>query len=241
MMSKIKLPEFSLIEKNSLGGTCDGCGRSIKHVYKLKNNKTGEIGEFGSGCAKNFMHGKTITEVVEDEIRYQNALKEEDLTLNSAHRVQEFAEINPEMMRFIEDNLDNDFLNSMKTAIETYGTLTQTQYDAVYGMMLPPAELPDKVKNLTVNIFRVKIGVSHYGYQPTNNYTLFGETEDHKLVRIYFSSISEKNEELLIDREILKLGSDWNYYWLPTTKFKRFITINGSFDGYKIKRVKILN
>ncbi len=231
----LKLPEFSLLEKNSFGGTCDGCGRSIKHIYKLKNNKTKDIGEFGSGCAKNFMHGKTITDVVNEEKSYKKALAEEDIRLEGAHRVQEFKELNSEMLAYIDANSDFSFLADMKLAIEKYGVLTQNQYDVVYGMMLEPAQLDDKIKDLELHIFRVKIGHTDFG----TNYTLLGETDDHKLVRVFFSSISEKNEVILTNKEILKVESYGDYVFRASTEFPRKIKVSGTFDGYKMKRVKI--
>ena len=234
MSTLINLPKYTLLEKNNLGAICDGCGRDIKHVYKLRNNETGEIGEFGSGCAKNFMHGKTITEVVEEAISYKRALAEEDRVNNGAIRVQEFKEINSEMMDYINDNIDFSFLASMKEHIEKNGSLTEAQFDVVYGMMLEVAELEPKVKDLELEVFRVKVAHNDFG----TNYTLLGETEDHKLVRVYFSSISLKNEEILINKEILRVVHS-DYVFRASTEFKRKITVQGSFDGYKLKRVKL--
>ena len=231
----INFPKFSLIEKNSLGAICDGCGRALKHVYVLKNNETNEVKEFGSVCAQNHMGGKTISEVVEEAISYGKAVAEEDIATNGAIRVQEFQELNSEMLEYIDKNSDsNCFLADMKLAIEKNGTLTQNQYDAVYGMMLEPAVLDDKITNLKLNIFRVKVAFSDWG----NTYMLLGETEDLKLVRVYFSSMSVKNEEILINKEILRYDG-FDYEFRPSTKFKREITVSGSFDGYKLKRVKL--
>ena len=230
----INLPEFSLIEKNNLGGQCDGCGREIKNVYKLKNNVTGETGEYGSGCAENFMHGKTITDVVNEEKAYKKSVAEDEFRAQRGVRVQEFKELNPAMLAYIDANLDFSFLADMKIAIEKYGVLTQNQYDVVYGIMLKPAQLDDKIKDLELDIFRVKVAHNDFG----TNYTLLGETADHKLVRVFFSSISEKNEKLLIDKKILKIDRD-GYTFRPSTDFKRKITVSGSYDGYKLKRVKV--
>ena len=181
------------------------------------------------------MHGKSITEVVEEAQEYKNYLAEEDIRTEGATRVQEFKELNPEMMDYIEDNCaDILFLVSMKEAIQKYGVLTQGQFDAVYAMMLEPAELGDKVKDLELDIFKVKVGYSDWG----NTYMLLGETIDNELVRVYFSSMSEKNEKILIDKEILKI-SGFDYEFRPTTDFKRKLTVSGSYDGYKIKRAKI--
>ena len=121
------LPKYSLIEKNNLGSSCDGCGRAIKNVYKLKNNETGEVGEFGSGCAKNFMDGKSITELGVEATAYKNWLAEEDIRQQGGIRVQEFKELNPEMLAYIDANTGFLFLADMKLAIEKYGVLTQTQ------------------------------------------------------------------------------------------------------------------
>ena len=230
----MQLPKYSLIEKNNLGSSCDGCGRAIKHVYKLKNNKTGEVGEFGSGCAKNFMHGKSITELGEETTAYNNWMAEEDIRQQGGIRVQEFQELNPEMLAYIDANADFSFLANMKEAIEKYGVLTQNQYDVVYGMMLEPAQLDDKIKDLELSIFRVKVAHNDFG----TNYTLLGETADNKLVRVYFSSMSIKNEDILINKEILRLDSD-GYVFRASTEFPRKLNVSGSFDGYKLKRAKI--
>ena len=230
----INLPKFSLIEKNNLGSTCDGCGREIKHVYKLKNNLTGEVNEYGSGCAKNHMDGKSITEVVEENQAYARAVREDEIAQNGATRVQEFKELNEEMMTYIDANSDFSFLASMKEQIEKSGVLSQNQFDVVYGMMLEPAELDDKVKDLELDIFRVKVAHNDFG----TNYTLLGETADHKLVRVYFSSINEKNEEILRNKEILR-SENFDFVFRASTEFKRKLTVSGSFDGYKLKRAKI--
>ena len=228
------LPKYSLIEKNNLGSSCDGCGRAIKNVYKLKNNETGEVGEFGSGCAKNFMDGKSITELGVEATAYKNWLAEEDIRQQGGIRVQEFKELNPEMLAYIDANTGFLFLADMKLAIEKYGVLTQTQYDVVYGMMLEPAVLDTKIKDLELDIFRVKVNHSDWG----TNYMLLGETADHKLVRVYFSSMSEKNEEILINKEILRLDG-YDYTFRASTEFPRRIKVSGSYDGYKVKRAKV--
>ncbi len=231
----IKLPEFSLLEKHSLGGVCDGCSRSIKHVYTLKNNKTQEVGHYGSGCAKNFMNGKSITEVAKENSQYKAELREEDLKDNLAKRVQSFKELNPEMLDYIQNNQDFSFLVSIKENIERVGTLSQAQFDVVYGMMLKVAGLAPKVKALTLDIFRVKTDCSDFGV----NYTLFGETKDKELVRVFFSTLNAKNERYLEDKGILRVSSYGEYNFTPTCDHKLSIKLNGSFDGYKLKRVKL--
>ena len=224
----IQLPKYSLIEKNTLGSTCDGCGRTIKNVYKLRNNQTQEVGEFGSGCAKNFMQGKTITEVAKEGEAYKRALLEEDIRLEGANRIEEFKELYPEMLAYISENQDFSFLVSMKEAIERYGVLTQKQFDVIYGMMLKPAKLEDKIKDFTLSIFRVKIAHNDFG----TNYTLLGETEDHELVRVYFSSLTIKNEDILRDKGVLRTDSTGDVEFIATTDNPKQISVSGSFDGY---------
>ncbi len=236
----MKLPDYSLLKKTNFGGTCARCNRSIKYVYTIKDNITGIVNEFGSGCAKKFMDGKTIKEVVTEGIAYDKAVRDEDLASNGKLRVQEFKELNKEMMEYIDAHQDFDFLVSMKEQIEKNGTLTPKQYDVVYGMMLPVAELDAKIKDVTLNIFRVKVDYVDFGYRGGNNtYTLLGETEDHKLVRVYFSSMSEKNQDLLVNKGVMRITRDGDPEWLVSVERPATITVSGSFDGYKLKRVKL--
>jgi len=54
-MKDIKIPEYTILSEDNKGGVCYECGRKIKNVYVIRNNKTKEINEYGSGCAKKVM------------------------------------------------------------------------------------------------------------------------------------------------------------------------------------------
>lgn len=233
-----KLPKYSLLEKNNLGSQCARCGRELLNVYVIKDNETGEVEHYGSGCAEKAM-GRTIQQVYLDGVAYKNAMAEYDLEQNSKTRVQEFEEVNADMWAFICDNLDDGFFSDMKKAIEKYGSLTPGQYEAVYVSMIPLADLPEKVQNLELQVIGVKVSYSDFGYYPQANYTLFCETAENTLVRVYFSSLSDKNYEFLANKGIVRISRDGEYEWLATSKNKKPISVGGQYDGYKIKRVKL--
>lgn len=233
-----KLPKYSLLEKNDHGSTCHRCGRELKNVYVIKDNETGSVDHYGSGCAERAM-GRTLQEVYLDGVAHKNAMAEYDLAQNSSVRVQEFEEVNAEMWAFIVDNSDSDFFADMIKAIEKYGSLTQGQFEAVYRSMLPVAELPEKIKDLELNVIHVKVAYSDFGYYPQANYTLMCETAEGELARVYFSSLSDKNYDYIDSKGIVRIDNDGEYVFMASSKNKKTITVSGSYDGYKIKRAKL--
>ena len=84
----------------------------------------------------------------------------------------------------------------------------------------------------------MKVNFSNFGYQPEANYTLIGETTDKELVRVYFSSMTNKTSDYLYNKGILSYSNDGEYQFNTSTENKINITVGGSYDGYKIKRVK---
>jgi len=98
--------------------------------------------------------------------------------------------------------------------------------------MLPVAQLDTKIKDLEVQVIRFSKKEGQYGW----SYTLFCETQDGELVRVFFSSI-DKYEELLQDKKII--DRDGMIYENILDR-KPTLKVSGSFDGYKVKRAKIL-
>lgn len=220
----MQLPKLSILSiQRNVGGECDHCGRHLKHVVLIRDNETNTTMNLGTGCVKS-MSGKTLKQIYAEEKAYKIALKEFDIETNAKIRVQNFKELNEDMMNYIEKNQDNQFLRSMKTVIEETGTLTTNMYAVVYSMMLPVAQLSNKVKDLQGRVIRIKEGSSNFGYRTQFNYTLFCDVNG-ELVRVFFSS-----DEMIND---LGLRQD-NVFDLDIK-----ININGTFDGYKVKRAKI--
>jgi hypothetical protein len=125
----------------------------------------------------------------------------------------------------------------MKKQIEQYGTLTSGMYDTIYFMMLPIAELADGQKvDLDVKIIRVKKQISNFGYYPTTTFTLYCETELNEGVKIYFSSINAKTNELLLDLGVYDVNGD---VYIGLMEHNICFNVKGTYDGYKIKRAKL--
>ena len=237
----IKIPQYSLLEKNNLGSQCDSCGRELKNVYVIRDNVSKETFHFGSGCAHNHM-GKSVTEVYNENKEYDKAVKqaerEEEMEAMGRTFVQEFEEANPEMLAFIDEgSTGNNFLADMKAKIEESGTLTKGQYDAVFRMMLPFADLEKdaKIKDMIVYPSAVKIEEGQWGW----SYTITAITEDDKKVRIFFSSLNEQKEGVLASASILRINNRGEYETSSIITKDNPILVSGSFDGYKLKRAKI--
>jgi hypothetical protein len=235
---EIAIPEYILVEKAynlEDARTCDCCGRAIHNVNVIKNTETKEVQELGTGCALNTL-GKSVKDIGAETEEYEKAIKQKNFEdIEKARKktvVQRFNEANPEMLEYIENNLHISFISSMKDRIEEYGTLTNSMFYAVYTMMLDVAQLPNKVQDLRVKAIRFTKKESQFG----TVFTLFAETDTKELVRIYFSSMNDKNDNLFIEKGIYdKQG------FISDNIYERdiYFTVKGSFDGYKLKRVKI--
>jgi len=101
-------------------------------------------------------------------------------------------------------------------------------------MMLPVAELDSKVKELDTTLIRVKTDYNNFTGGQT--ITLFCETNDHKLVRVYFSSWTEKINDFMLNRNLINSNGDLRK---DIMNLKVPIKVSGSFDGYKVKRSKV--
>jgi len=242
MSISINLPKFTLLEKNNLGSCCDGCGRTLKNVYVVRNNETKKTGHFGSGCFKKFTDGKSITEVVEEQKLYEKAVKQterdEIQEANGRSFIESFQEAEPEMLEFILNNLDNNFVKNMKERIETSGSLTKSQYESLFRMMRPFAVF-NKDEKVTLKVFpsKVEIRRNNFGYNDFE-YLVIAFTENDELVKIYFSSLNEQKEKVLIDSNVLDFDNG-SYIGLSYIEKNNPILVSGVFDGYKIKRAKI--
>ena len=237
-LNEIVVPEFILIRKAynlEEARTCKCCGRPIHNVNVIKNTFTNEVKEMGTGCTLKTL-GKSVREIEKDTENYkkeiqkfQNAVKERETKIRV---IEAFKETNPEMIEYIENNTKIPFIHSMKERLEEYGTLTNSMFYTVYSMMIPDAKLDSKVHNLIVKPIRFIKKEGPYG----NYFTLFAETEKKELVKIHFSSINKKNEKLFIKKGIME-GKDFIYDDIYSKDIK--LVVNGTYDGYKIKRVKI--
>ena len=214
---------------------CDHCQRPIKHTNLIKNTLTNEIFYLGGTCTANFT-GKTVKEINDENSDYETEVANQtriasEFETRKVH-VKRFVEANADMMVYIENKLSNSFIKSMKERIEKEGTLTPNMYSVIYSMMLPVAQLDTKIKDLEVQVIRFSKKEGQYGW----SYTLFCETQDGELVRVFFSSI-DKYEELLQDKKII--DRDGMIYENILDR-KPTLKVSGSFDGYKVKRAKIL-
>jgi len=235
----IELPQFTLLEKNNIGSQCDRCGRELLNVYIIRDNVSKETFHFGSGCAAHHM-GKTVTEVYKENEAYKNAVAkaEHEAEMESMGRtfVQEFEEANPEMLKFIDEgSTNNNFLSDMKAKIQESGSLTKGQFDAVFRMMLPFADIEKdtKIKDMVVYPSAIKIEEGQWGW----SYTVTCITEDDKKVRIFFSSMNEQKEKVL--SSVLRINNHGEYETYSVITKDNPIKVSGTFDGYKIKRAKI--
>lgn len=234
-MNSIKLPLFSIISvKRNVGGCCDHCGRNLKHVVTLKDNSNNKVLDLGTGCVKTFT-GKNLKEIYAEEKIHQSQLRELDIETKARARVFNFKEVNPEMMNYIENNQNNQFIRNMKKVIEERGTLSSNMYATVYSMMLPVANLDEKVKDLDATLIRIKKDTNNFGYQSADTYTLFCETNG-ELIRVFFSSMTDKLNTLLKDKGVYTSDGEQ----IPELFDKQIhLNVSGSFDGYKIKRAKL--
>jgi len=239
----IQLPKFTLLEKlyaSDAMACCSRCGREIKNSYLIRNNETGEVNNYGSGCAKKVM-GISITEVVEQNKAYEEAVaraaREEEMEAMGRTFIEAFQEAEPEMLQFIAEGAEeNSFLADMKKMIEEKGSLTDPQYQAVWRMMLPFADLEKGEKvDMVVYPLQLKIEEGMYGW----SYTIVAATEDKKKVRIFFSSLNEQKEADLQWANVLEVDRYGNRYGRTTIAMDNPIRVKGTFDGYKIKRAKI--
>ena len=234
----IKQPKYIVLEKiNNLQikVPCDHCGRDIMHVNYIKDTETGEELHLGTACTKNYT-GKTLQEINIENHEFNEAAttkaKYEDGVQERKTFVQSFKEADSKMMDYIEKNLDNTFIYDMKKRIEETGTLTKNMYAVVYSMMLPVADLPDKFKDLEFTAIRFKRYDGDFG----STYILFGETDNHELVRVFFSSLNEKHNDLLLAK---KIYDSEGFTFDNILDRKEKFSVSGSFDGYKIKRAKL--
>ena len=135
-------------------------------------------------------------------------------------------------MEYIENNQDNTFIYDMKRTVEEKGTLTNGMYSTIYAMMLPVAELPEKVKDLEFKVIKFSKKESFYGI----SYTLLGEVNG-ELIRIFFSSMNKKHNDLFLDNRIYDMEG-----FISSNLIDRDLhfKVSGSFDGYKIKRAKVI-
>jgi len=237
MTIQLTLPKFTLLEKlyaSDAISCCDRCDREIKNSYIIRNNEDNSVHSYGSGCAKHVM-GISITEVVEQNKAYDEDQKrigrEAEQEAMGRTYIQSFNEANPKMLQFIaEGATDNNFLSDMKKRIEETGSLTDGQFHAVYRMMLPFAQLDDKVKDMKVYPSKVQAQEGQWGW----SYTVTCITENDEKVRIFFSSLNLANGDLLEKCGVL----DGDLFPSRIDK-ENPILVSGSFDGYKIKRAKI--
>jgi hypothetical protein len=242
-MNSIKLPKFTLVEKLSSTdaiSNCDRCGREIKHSYLIRNNETGETNSYGSGCAHKVM-GISITEMVEENIAYEREVekqaREAEMEAMGKTYIQAFEEADPEMLKFIAEGAEeNDFLADMKKRIEESGSLTDGQYQAVWRMMLPFADL-EKGTKVDMKVYPLKVDVTEgmYGRQ----YMVTAVTENMEKVRIFFSRMDDEKDRILINAKVWGFDKNWNTFGRPYNGLDNPIYVKGTFDGYKIKRAKI--
>jgi hypothetical protein len=227
------LPKFILLEKRvNSADVCEACGRPIKHCYVVKDTESNITHNIGSGCAKK-LTGETIKQLYANKKLTESIVKQIDIENNSKERVQTFREINPEMMAFIE-NSNNSFIMDMKANIERYGTLSPKQYAVVYSMMLKPAELPCRVKDLECTLIRVKQDYNHF--TGGNSVTLFCETAEKELVRVFFSSITEGLNDFMLKSGVTRYDGEMNPDIMAMGLKLR---VSGSNDSYKLKRAKV--
>lgn len=230
-MKTIQMPKYMILEvRRNDFQYCDKCSHPIKNVYVVKDTESNDILNLGSGCVKSHT-GKSAKELYAEEKAFKVYQESLDLEQNARTRVQAFKELNPEMLAYLEANADNSFCKAMIEQIEKFGTLTPTQYAVVYSMMLPVAQLPEKIKDIKIKPIRFKKVEGYYGMQ----YTLYGEYEG-SLVRVYFTSINENNNTAMMMHGVY--DRDGAVYTNMLENASE-ITVSGSFDGYKIKRAKL--
>ena len=237
-MNNIILPKYIVltnITNIQVETFCTCCGRKLLHPNYIKNTETNETFYLGSTCTKKYL-GLSVKEINEENDTYNTDTAKADAfeKSKSARRtfVESFKEVNSEMMAYIVNNQSNNFIKSMKERIEETGTLTKNMYAVVYSMMLEVADLPDKFKDLEFTAIRFTKKEGHFGI----SYTLYGETEDHKLIRVFFSSMNEKHNDIMIENKIYDTEGFTSDNILER---KLKFTVSGSFDGYKIKRAKL--
>jgi hypothetical protein len=238
-MQTIQLPEFTLLEKNNIGGQCDRCDHELKYVYVIRDNKTGKVGHYGSGCAQKVM-GMPISEVVRQNEAYEEEVKrierEKEFEAMGRTYVQAFEEANPEMLAFIAEGAEeNAFLSDMKKTIEEKGSLTENQFHAVWRMMLPFAQF-EKGEKVDLVVYPSKFSWSEgmYGW----SYTAVCITENKEKVRVFFSSLNDQKERVLADAGVIRFDRG-DLESISRIDMENPIRVTGTFDGYKIKRAKI--
>lgn len=233
------LPKYIVLEKinnTKIAHECDCCGRDIIHVNYIKDTETGETLHLGTTCTKNYT-GKSLNDINVENGAYEKAQKAqyeaEEFESQKKTFVQTFKEVDSAMFDYIENNQDNSFLKAMKERIEETGTLSKNMYAVIYSMMLPVAQLTPKVKDLEFKAIRFKKAEGHFGM----TYTLFGETDNGELIRVFFSSMNERHNEIMLGEKIYD-GEGFVYDNILDRDVR--FTVSGSFDGYKIKRAKLV-
>jgi len=235
---KIKTPKYLILSKITNSPTeimCEHCSRSLLHPNHIKNTETSETFYLGDTCTKNYL-GVEIKDIVNETKEYnENIAHQENYEKEESIRrtfVQSFREVNIEMMQYIENNQDNNFMVDMKKRIEETGTLTKNMYTAIYCSMLKESKLDEKIKDLEFNAIKISKKENQWGM----TYTLFGETNEGELIRVFFSSLNEKNFNLFVDKKIMDRDGFISEDILDN---KISFLVSGNFDGYKIKRAKI--
>jgi hypothetical protein len=226
----MNLPDYSILSvRRNVGGCCDHCGRNLKHVVQLKENATNKVLELGTGCVLT-VTGKNLKKIYAEEKIYNSELREENIASQGKVRIQEFMEVNPEMMSYIEKNIDNSFIKNMYNMIQEQGTLTPNMYNTVYSMMLPLAQELNP-KDVIAKVIKIVKKNTDFG----TTWTLLVEN-DGKLTRLFFSTLNAKNNDLFLELDLI--DSDGDALIDPLSR-DIMVKFSGTFDGYKVKRVKI--
>jgi len=133
------------------------------------------------------------------------------------------------------NNTDNSFVSSLKKQIEQKGSLTESQYSALWIMMKPFSKIDKNTKiNETLYPVSMKIKEGYYGYE----YMVICLNTKGEKLRVYFSSLNNQKEEVLEKAKVLEVMNK-DYLFHNYIKLDNPIKVQGTFDGYKVKRAKI--
>jgi len=223
---------------------CSHCDRDLIHYVVLKDNQKNTERVLGRACVEKFC-GSSIKEIkdkIKDEIQEEESIAR-GIRIKARENVniKTFAEVNEDIFTYIEENKEsNSFILACYKMIQEKGTLTNTMLSWV--MVAKNSrysnKTPIKVKDKTVNVFLYKFKAN--GFEGSNS--LFAIDENNEIIEIFFSSLN-KVGSLLQEKGILTKDSTKisGYKVQDKLSFENPIQLNisGSYDGYKLKRVKI--
>jgi len=128
--ARIANTDWYLTAIHSGTGDCDHCGRTLKHLYTVRNGQTGEDMIVGRGCCKK-VTGWTLTAA-----QAARALRGAEAKARADATWDRFAQAHPECAAKLRRDRDTELLR-MRTATYTGGGPIAQHYNQIRNGSIP--------------------------------------------------------------------------------------------------------